>query len=109
MHWLKDRHMLPAIVPNARILAYSYESRWHREAPRVRLQVCGEKLAEELHDFRGDSRSRPVVFVGHSLGGLVVLHVSKSVHETDWSLTSSARPFYTPIRKRSSSTYQLLL
>lgn len=28
VNWLKDKHMLPSVVPNARIMRYGYESQW---------------------------------------------------------------------------------
>ncbi|KAI1281254.1 hypothetical protein F5Y07DRAFT_354127 [Xylaria sp. FL0933] len=74
VHWLKDANMLPSIVPHARILAYSYESRWHSDAPETRLELCGEELVKSLHAFRSDAPERPIIFVAHSLGGLVVLY-----------------------------------
>ncbi|KAI1820891.1 hypothetical protein F4861DRAFT_542494 [Xylaria intraflava] len=74
VNWLREPDMLPSVVPRARIIAYNYESRWHAGAPRTRLELCGEELANSLHDFRSDDPKRPLVFVAHSLGGLVVLH-----------------------------------
>ncbi|KAI0808469.1 hypothetical protein GGR55DRAFT_696601 [Xylaria sp. FL0064] len=74
VHWLKDANMLPSVVPHARILIYSYESRWHSDAPKTRLELCGEELVKSLHDFRSDAPERPIIFVAHSLGGLVVLY-----------------------------------
>ncbi|RYP17801.1 hypothetical protein DL767_009943 [Monosporascus sp. MG133] len=83
VHWLRDPDMLPAALPNARIMVYSYESRWHTEAPKTRLELCGEELMEDLHNFRTKTRDRPVVFIGHSLGGLVVLHCLFSADRTE--------------------------
>ncbi|KAG9249645.1 uncharacterized protein F5Z01DRAFT_473127 [Emericellopsis atlantica] len=73
--WLQDDNMLPAVVPNSRILLYNYDSTWHADAPRTRLSLCGEELARRVRDFReGPTASRPIVFVGHSLGGNVIQH-----------------------------------
>ncbi|KAK4074421.1 hypothetical protein Purlil1_12978 [Purpureocillium lilacinum] len=74
VHWLSDHDMLPANVPKARIIAYKYDSRWHSNAPKTCLQLCGEELAHSIHSFRDGFRHQPVVFLGHSLGGLVIQH-----------------------------------
>lgn len=78
VNWLKDSDMLPDIVPKARILAYNYESRWHKNASKTRLQLCGEELVNEIHDFRNGTGTtdRPLILIGHSLGGNVIQHVS---------------------------------
>ncbi|KAH7161129.1 hypothetical protein EDB81DRAFT_943854 [Dactylonectria macrodidyma] len=74
VNWQKDPGMLPAIVPKSRIILYNYDSRWHANAPRTRLQLCGEDFARAVHAFRRTSPHRPIVFVGHSLGGNVIQH-----------------------------------
>ena len=76
VNWLSDSNMLPNKVPKARVLAYNYESRWHLDAATTRLQVCGKHLADAIHEFREDCSDRPLIFVGHSLGGNVIQHVS---------------------------------
>ncbi|KAK7398584.1 hypothetical protein QQX98_012040 [Neonectria punicea] len=74
INWLRDPDMLPAKVPKSRIIAYNYESRWHADAPKTRLQLCGEELVHSVHRFRGSAPGRPIIFVGHSLGGNVIIH-----------------------------------
>lgn len=69
--------MLPAVVPKTRIMAYSYDSNWQMYAPRTRLELCGEDLVHNIHAFRKNERNRPIIFIGHSLGGLVIQHVSR--------------------------------
>lgn len=71
--------MLPARVPRSRILLYNYDSRWDRDAPKTRLQLCGEDLVRRVHAFRREAPDRPIVFVGHSLGGNVIINVSSSI------------------------------
>ncbi|EFR03715.1 vegetative incompatibility protein HET-E-1 [Nannizzia gypsea CBS 118893] len=73
VNWLKDSEMLPSAIPRSRIMVYNYHSRWHKDAPRTRLQICGEELAQSVHDFR-KGVERPIIFIGHSLGGNVIQH-----------------------------------
>ncbi|KAK2600176.1 hypothetical protein QQS21_005121 [Conoideocrella luteorostrata] len=73
IHWLRDPDMLPAKVPKSRIALYSYESRWHADAPKTRLSLCGEELAHSLRSFRAGCPRRPIILVGHSLGGNVIV------------------------------------
>lgn len=68
--------MLPAVVPKSRIVAYNYDSKWHANASQTRLRLCGEDLVRNLHAFRESERNRPIIFIGHSLGGLIVQNVS---------------------------------
>lgn len=74
--WLKDDDMLPSKVPNARIMVYRYDSKWHQNAPKTRLQLCGEELVRSIHMYRQGDQNRPIIFVGHSLGGNVIMQVS---------------------------------
>jgi triacylglycerol esterase/lipase EstA (alpha/beta hydrolase family) len=70
--------MLPNVVPKSRIMVYNYDSKWHSNAPRTRLQICGEELVRSIHNFRNNNgmTHRPILLIGHSLGGNVIQHVS---------------------------------
>ena len=73
--------MLPLVLRrfNPRILLYSYDSKWHQDAPIIRLQECATELFRAIDDFRkadSSSQHRPILFIGHSLGGNVIINVS---------------------------------
>lgn len=69
--------MLRRKIPNARILAYNYDSTWLYDAPRVRAESCGKALIYGLDNFREreGTRDRPIIFLAHSFGGLVIQDV----------------------------------
>ncbi|KAL9066656.1 MAG: hypothetical protein Q9161_007415 [Pseudevernia consocians] len=71
--WLRD--LLPGLVPNARIATYSYTSDWRKADVKTSLRKCGEQLLNVLFQNRStknDGHRRPLIFIGHSLGGLIV-------------------------------------
>ena len=85
INWLKDARMLPNDIKNARILAFNYESQWLRSNNQVRPLSVGLSLMNAIHHERRDGatakgndepKKRPIVFVGHSFGGIVIEHVS---------------------------------
>ncbi|KAF8526934.1 hypothetical protein BU17DRAFT_82396 [Hysterangium stoloniferum] len=84
--WLRD--FLPDDVPNARILTYGYDS-----ATRGRMQLSDRTIHDHAEDLinklvmhrRGiDTQNRPIIFVAHSLGGIVLkfaLIVANGAHD----------------------------
>lgn len=66
--------MLRSEIPTARIMTFDYDSTWTSNAPQLLLESLGEDLIRSLHDVRHDQQ-RPVVFVAHGFGGLVVQDV----------------------------------
>ena len=53
MNWLKDTHMLPAIVPNARIMRYGYQSQWvGDEAISQKASTVAQRLLLTLRRAR---------------------------------------------------------
>ncbi|CCA75073.1 related to tetratricopeptide repeat domain protein-Neosartorya fischeri [Serendipita indica DSM 11827] len=70
--WLRD--LLKADIPNARILAYGYDA-------DTRSQECvstrtiyqnADKFLKSLSRQRSDHPRRPIIFIAHSLGGIVL-------------------------------------
>ncbi|KAG0592294.1 hypothetical protein KC19_1G240000 [Ceratodon purpureus] len=69
--WLSEE------FPNARISSVSYDSSALRTESRGRgdVYVVGESLVAEMVEFGQIGQQRPVLFVCHSLGGLVIKEV----------------------------------
>ena len=82
VNWLQDLSMLPSVVPSSRIFTFNYESKWLREGPVQRLPPLGEQLLSLLSHARPSLRDRstPLLFIGHSFGGLVVQQASVAAH-----------------------------
>lgn len=87
--------MLPAVAPNARIMRYGYESDWFGEgAVRQKTSTVAQRMLLALKRKRKVRTtykilyiianlktcdkgfpSRPLIFIAHCFGGLVVLKV----------------------------------
>ncbi|ELR02697.1 hypothetical protein VC83_08432 [Pseudogymnoascus destructans] len=69
--WLRD--YLPKDAPNARILTYGYKSALQGDSISL-LEDHTNKFVHKLVDMRDASEceSRPIIFVGHSLGCLII-------------------------------------
>ncbi|SPO06587.1 uncharacterized protein DNG_09277 [Cephalotrichum gorgonifer] len=70
-NWL--RGALPTAIPGARVLSFSYNSILQFSKSTSNLNVFADQLLESLLVERHPpaSRDRPLVFICHSLGGLV--------------------------------------
>ncbi|KAK0510326.1 hypothetical protein JMJ35_007720 [Cladonia borealis] len=75
VNWLMDQDMLPAKLPNSRIMTFNYESKWLLAAPKQRRSLCAIQLLTALDNKRKeekDTQHRPLIFIGHSFGGVVI-------------------------------------
>ncbi|KAI0183965.1 hypothetical protein EV127DRAFT_310772, partial [Xylaria flabelliformis] len=72
--WLNDQTGgIPNEIPDARVLLYNYDSRWFGpQAIRQTLYNAAASLLDALVEHRKECDSRPLVFLAHSMGGLVV-------------------------------------
>ncbi|OAG35259.1 hypothetical protein AYO21_10530 [Fonsecaea monophora] len=88
VNWLEEKDMLPEVVLNARIMRYGYKSGWFGvDAIKQSARTTAERFLTALRRERKGCTDRPLIFIAHSFGGLVVL---KAVCDTyydrkEWS------------------------
>ena len=94
--WLRD--LLPEKIPRARVWTWGYDSRTHTRSHREylttkRLYDHGKELVFDLDGARRESNShqRPIIFIAHSLGGIVVKNVSPTCPSMALSATIDGR------------------
>lgn len=108
------RSLLKEDISNARILTFSYNSNYLRDSPITDLNTYAESLLEELKNLRGEKVSmvlfwtlnsslctdcfqdkfRPIIFMGHSFGGIVIEQVHSPKDTPTLKLINGlSRPF----------------
>jgi hypothetical protein len=68
--WLRD--FLPEKAPRARVLLFGYNSNVAFSTAAAGVREVAENLLNLLQAVRTDSPDRPLIFVCHSLGGIIV-------------------------------------
>ncbi|KAI0380584.1 TPR-like protein [Hypomontagnella monticulosa] len=111
--WLTDPEMLPRAAPNARIMRFGFESAWFgRDKDQPKKTVVSdvaEMLLKEL-ELRRQDTTRPIVFIAHSYGGLVLMQALRRSfdHRDKWAsifyYTAGLVFFGTPFRGRVGLT-----
>ena len=77
--WLKD--FLPKDVPFARIMTFGYDSVIAFSSSVARVDDKALELLNQLSIQRRSSKARPIVFVCHSYGGIIVKKALILAHE----------------------------
>ena len=77
VNWLTDDDMLPRILPNARIMRFGYPSVTPLSLESWKGSISDssaltDELLSRLHAVRADYPYRPIIFIGHGLGSLIV-------------------------------------
>ncbi|KAK4171463.1 ankyrin repeat-containing domain protein [Triangularia setosa] len=118
-NWLSDRmDGIRAEIPTARVLLHYYDSEWYgNHAQEQDLHNASSKLLEYLVVARKDNNTRPLVFLGHSMGGLVVARALTIAHQAYHNLDymrlvecfAGAIFFGTPFKGSSAQANALML
>ncbi|SPO05328.1 uncharacterized protein DNG_08015 [Cephalotrichum gorgonifer] len=70
--WLRD--FLPADLPNIRVLLYGYDTTLRGSLSKQSIADLGSAFLEQIVAYRSRDGTphRPIILIGHSLGGLVI-------------------------------------
>lgn len=74
VNWLKDSHMLPATLPESRILTYDWNANIVGDASQDRFLGHAETLLERLDIDRHKTKrlERPIIFIASCFSGLLL-------------------------------------
>jgi len=84
-NWLKDPEFLPKDIPNARIQSFGYNSVSYFSTSNANVRDFASELLASIKSSRRDpvEKKRPIVFICHSLGGIVFKQVIVSISPRD--------------------------
>ncbi|KAI0908384.1 hypothetical protein F4823DRAFT_599089 [Ustulina deusta] len=97
--WLGD--FLPKRVPQARICLFGYNSNVAFGSSSAGVREQGENVLNHLEQIRADNPCRPLIFICHSLGGLIIkralVHAkADATYKQIWESTFGLVFFATP-------------
>lgn len=73
VNWIESEGMLPSELPKARIMTFGYDSLWAGSNPiKTDVRDIAESFLKALIAEREDCPDRPLIFIAHCFGGLVV-------------------------------------
>jgi len=67
-------------MPNARIMSYGYNSETAFSKSITDINDEAAMLLDRLNGERHEAKTRPIIFISHSLGGIVVKKASIYYH-----------------------------
>lgn len=71
VNWLKDSDMLPNIIPEARIIGVGFDIQNNADVP-IDFETAAEQLCNYLAIGRANCSTRPILFIGHAYGGIII-------------------------------------
>ncbi|KAG8825700.1 hypothetical protein FRC19_010690 [Serendipita sp. 401] len=93
--WLKD--FLPNDLPNARILSYGYDAdtRSFIQTSSKTISHHAEDFVERLSQLRRMHPRRPIIFLAHSLGGIILKRALVLCHSDNFETDRTLRDIST--------------
>ncbi|KAH8747004.1 ankyrin repeat protein [Hyaloscypha finlandica] len=110
--WLRD--ILPHQIPQARIMSYGYDSSVVFSKSTEDISTFADGLLEDLVSRRqGQVEQRPIIFICHSLGGIVAKKAiirahEKSLYQTTLDAIKGIAFFGTPHRGSALADWSTL-
>ncbi|KAI0900708.1 Alpha/Beta hydrolase protein [Annulohypoxylon nitens] len=81
INWLEDDNFLKRDFKDARILSFGYNADWLLDAPMSTTSQKALAFIKTLSRFRQETgKTPPIIFVGHSFGGILIKHAINRVH-----------------------------
>ncbi|CAH0000146.1 unnamed protein product, partial [Clonostachys byssicola] len=79
-NWFRD--FLPEDIPQARLLTYGYDSSLAATDAKYSIGDLADTFLDAFLTFRDDTSTskRPIIFIGHSLGGLIIKEALAKAH-----------------------------
>lgn len=86
--WLGDKDMLPKALPHARILTWGYNANVHSFMGSTSSDTIWDHAQTLVAQLQADreiegASERPIIFVCHSLGGIIVKRVSSALSQSE--------------------------
>ncbi|KAG8796234.1 hypothetical protein FRC16_009782, partial [Serendipita sp. 398] len=93
--WLKD--LLPGDFPNARILSYGYDADTRSFAHTSTQTILhhADAFVQDLSRRRRSDHKRPIIFLAHSLGGVILKKALVLCHIEGFETNQDIRGIYT--------------
>ncbi|KAF3070397.1 Peptide-N4-(N-acetyl-beta-glucosaminyl)asparagine amidase A [Daldinia childiae] len=81
INWLEHDDFLKKDFKNVRILSYSYNADWFVDASLSTASQKALTFLETLSEFREKTKKTPpILFIGHSFGGILIKYAIYSAH-----------------------------
>ena len=77
LNWLSDSSMLPEVMPHNRTICVGYDLDTVADPKLISYERAAIELIEKLDARRETCSNRPIIFIGHGLGCLVVQQAFK--------------------------------